>query len=506
MFVEPSQAPVSKPAMKADPTAPARSAIRRQRTVRYIQNTRDHQSTISASNPRRNQGHARLLPDRRSLLEDIRSRETTSRPISEQPLPNDITDLDAVVGQTNSSTRREADIAHSAASQRSRLESGRALLRDALSYERPGQRMRVAHDTTVPEVPELRTSETRSPHPRYMPRPPYTSGDALDRLPTHETSTSLGSASLTPRFAPAHRPHPGVEDVRVAREQTLSLLAERLAAVRETEDGPPIAPITYEIYRLRNRSPAELCPEYLEAETDYLHAVSRRLDAISERNTARARARERELAELPPLRRTSHRTLRENSRPGRGQLHGNFDGLGDRQRSFSPDDDAWETLLTTIPDDDRVPSASSSFASTTASASASSRSFHSVTSHGTLTTAPFGSTESEACEVDLNDSDEALENEEDFVQADGAVPTQWVLPETQYHLDRIDALAARLREQQSRDEQMAAGQRRSREREAELRRLEADLQNLERQIRLERSSATGSYRDVARERAGLERL
>ncbi|BDD56352.1 hypothetical protein MPDQ_001999 [Monascus purpureus] len=46
------------------------------------------------------------------------------------------------------------------------------------------------------------------------------------------------------------------------------------------------------------------------------------------------------------------------------------DGLGDRQRSLSPDDenDAWETLLTTITPDANLPSAESSFASGSVSA------------------------------------------------------------------------------------------------------------------------------------------
>ncbi|KFY12585.1 hypothetical protein V492_03795 [Pseudogymnoascus sp. VKM F-4246] len=49
------------------------------------------------------------------------------------------------------------------------------------------------------------------------------------------------------------------------------------------------------------------------------------------------------------------------------------DGLGDRERSLSPDGDgAWDTLLTTISPDPQPPSAGSSFASTSASEAASS--------------------------------------------------------------------------------------------------------------------------------------
>ena len=53
-------------------------------------------------------------------------------------------------------------------------------------------------------------------------------------------------------------------------------------------------------------------------------------------------------------------------------------GLGDRERSLSPENDSgWDTLLTTIPPDPQPPSASSSFTSavTSAAASAGSSSF-----------------------------------------------------------------------------------------------------------------------------------
>ncbi|PGH16413.1 hypothetical protein AJ79_01744 [Helicocarpus griseus UAMH5409] len=80
---------------------------------------------------------------------------------------------------------------------------------------------------------------------------------------------------------------------------------------------------------------------------------------------------------MPLLRRVGHRSVAdasdiESTRPRQ------IDGLGDRERSFSPggdndDDDQeqnmWETLFTTITPDDHLPSLDSSFASATASAS-----------------------------------------------------------------------------------------------------------------------------------------
>jgi hypothetical protein len=66
-----------------------------------------------------------------------------------------------------------------------------------------------------------------------------------------------------------------------------------------------------------------------------------------------------------------------------------LDGLGDRDRSLSPDGDgAWETMLTTLTPDPQLPSVGSSFASVSAATSASS----SVESSGTSLT-PMGSSQ-----------------------------------------------------------------------------------------------------------------
>ncbi|RAH84117.1 hypothetical protein BO86DRAFT_446557 [Aspergillus japonicus CBS 114.51] len=70
---------------------------------------------------------------------------------------------------------------------------------------------------------------------------------------------------------------------------------------------------------------------------------------------------------FPSLRRVGQRSINDASRPNQESL---IDGLGDRQRSLSPDDDhandAWETLLTTITPDTNLPSADSSFNSASA--------------------------------------------------------------------------------------------------------------------------------------------
>ena len=77
---------------------------------------------------------------------------------------------------------------------------------------------------------------------------------------------------------------------------------------------------------------------------------------------------------FPPLRRMGRRTiadgplpsssLRESWSPGTS-----VDGLGDRDRSVSPVDDHWDTMLSTVAPDPLAPTADSSFTSAAASAS-----------------------------------------------------------------------------------------------------------------------------------------
>ncbi|KAI4245068.1 MAG: hypothetical protein L6R40_002667 [Gallowayella cf. fulva] len=66
------------------------------------------------------------------------------------------------------------------------------------------------------------------------------------------------------------------------------------------------------------------------------------------------------LDDLPPLRRVNRRyiPLRPVQLPSSSR--GVVDGLGDRWRSVSPDNDPWETLLSTMPPDERLPSTSTS--------------------------------------------------------------------------------------------------------------------------------------------------
>lgn len=68
----------------------------------------------------------------------------------------------------------------------------------------------------------------------------------------------------------------------------------------------------------------------------------------------------------------SYRRLRRSSvdsQPSHGLAREDIDGLGDRRRSWTPEDDSWAILRTTITPDERLPSLHSSFTSTSFSAS-----------------------------------------------------------------------------------------------------------------------------------------
>jgi hypothetical protein len=105
-----------------------------------------------------------------------------------------------------------------------------------------------------------------------------------------------------------------------------------------------------------------------------------------------------------------------------------LDGLGDRDRSLSPEGDgAWETMLTTLTPDPQLPSAGSSFASASAATSTSSTSDSQGTSLTTMSSihnqsAHVNAAIENVCDI-LEDSDSSsvrsdteAEDEEDIYE------------------------------------------------------------------------------------------
>lgn len=182
--------------------------------------------------------------------------------------------------------------------------------------------------------------------------------------------------SFTPNFAPA----------RLAPPTPLDAASD---AFRDRHDSvlPPSAHLT----------PQERLPSYFEAE-----------DARPLNDT-----------DFPPLRRMGRRTIADGPLPASSLRESwspatTVDGLGDRERSYSPGDDhdTWDTMLTTIAPDTMLPSADSSFTSAAASASfsnshpssTSGSSTNSANSSRTHLTVPSEHAEERACVSD-DDSD-----------------------------------------------------------------------------------------------------
>ncbi|KAH0555654.1 hypothetical protein GP486_006399 [Trichoglossum hirsutum] len=361
---------VVEAATKSDKPAHARSAIRRHR----VRGNPYAASAYRLANGVAPQGSEAAAPSpRRGLLFEV-----IRRPHRRVIAPEDDTssesdaELDAVA--------QAADLARMEAANRRRTESGRALLRDALSYELPGRRLRDRPSDSsrnmpppLPPVPESRDYARRQPwelamerarldelyrrrgrmaSPTFVPTPPYTpgSGDASSRSSPHSQAITppLGSAALTPGFPPAHR------------------------FSREPIQGPLANPEAYGVPSSRLR------PDPNQADID----------------------------QLPPLRRMSRRIVdgplsNSSERPEQQPHSPLVDGLGDRERSLSPED-PWEALLSTIPPDTHLPSSDSSFTSASASASFASGPASTSTS---LATAPTSSAFDPYPGCDLLDSD-----------------------------------------------------------------------------------------------------
>lgn len=213
-----------------------------------------------------------------------------------------------------------------------RREAGQRLLTDALRHGQPGRRMRIPRESTL-------RFERTSPWPdaATLAGPRSSFGRDAESGSNSRSPDNDQPLPFTPGFAPARRFY----------------------------DTPPLFPdgdSSMARYQVNDSSPPNdeelLAHEASNQQTRSPRRVGRRLtnNLVGDR----------------PIRPRS-----------------TIDGLGDRQRSFSPDNDAddydrghdsWQTLLTTIPPDATLPSADSSFTSTAASTSASNNGGRSGTS------------------------------------------------------------------------------------------------------------------------------
>lgn len=268
MYREPTEA--SKCSGIKDPSAVARSTIRRQASVRGHPSTRHYRSNMQSAPYR--------PPLPRSIVEEIEREVNGLSRRTRSPIPNT-----SAVGEPSDTPGAPTDPG--------RREAGERALNDIINHRHPGRRLRIPRETVLNDFRDHLFPE-ESPGNQQNPE----------------------SLPLTPRFAPAFAfhsttpPHPPPDTGRLSPFPRL--------------DGPGDDPGSH----------------------------------------------------LPLLRRVGQRSVSEAHRPNRGHV---VDGLGDRQRSPSPEDDyendAWETLLTTITPDANLPSADSSFNSASASATDASR-------------------------------------------------------------------------------------------------------------------------------------
>ena len=537
MFVEPDSAGANN-VVKADPTASARSRIRRQRTVRYSPGTRLHQQASSSSSHRRQVAGNDLIRqpvDRRSLLEDVRREDQNDIHIaSTQAVLNENLDLGLVLLNTNPSSSHTANITLAQTAQRSRADSGRAPLRDGLIYERPSQSIGANETYAMPGHPTSRShvqpfsaaevdamrdlpllSSWRSPPPRYVPTPPHTSGTPLDRSPP-PLGQPVGSAAYTPGFAPAHQALGDQADGRLtARLTDLTILADQIRDCRmlpQFSEESALTSMLIDTNAMIGRSSSELSQDYLALETQHIYHIRHRLEEMSQRARGSREGQSLEdsdLADLAPLRPTRRRGAEGPRSTLRNARRDDLDGLGDRQRSFSPDAVSWETMLTTIPPDDRAPSTQSSFTSASATVPGTSLGSNSTStsSNGTMVTVPSASSEAEPCpavNVSSSDVDSPDEDVADAGMASRHERSTDFLTQANFHLDRIESLSRRLEHQRSGGEHVVH-RRRIFQRETELQRIEANLLRLERQIEDERLN-TPEWQRYNGVRAGRERL
>ena len=279
MFREPTEAPKSN-SIK-DSSAAARSAIRRQASVRGRPGSRLRSYM---------QGGSYHLPFAREIAEEIEREVNGLRVHVRSPL-------------SNSNPVNEPPSLDSA-----RREEGQRILNDVISHHNPGRRMRVPRGSGLSDLRNHLFPSESPENPQNAGGPPY----------TH-------------RFAPA-----------IAFHSTISA-------------HPP--------------------PPYVSRSTSFP-----RLDGPGDDPGLH----------VPLLRRVGERSINEALRPNREPT---IDGLGDRQRSLSPEynrdeDDAWETLLTTITPDANLPSADSSFNSASASGTNAARNGTTTNSSNSSQTLP----------------------------------------------------------------------------------------------------------------------
>ncbi|KAI0885894.1 uncharacterized protein GGS22DRAFT_162238 [Annulohypoxylon maeteangense] len=214
------------------------------------------------------------------------------------------------------------------------------------------------------------------------PRVPYPRADADNTSSTFDTNTFFDSAN---NEVDNYLNTPPTQDARALDQVVSYLMAREPLLNRDSPnlDSPGLS--AAELIQRSNRDPSpdapdSQWPEWSHGDDGEVRIAQARTTNLPE-SPGRTPSRNFRVATVPS--RQSSRNRRRArvlqtrglgsvvSRGSRGSGR-NVDGLGDRDRSLSPDGERlWDNLLTTLTPDPQPPSVGSSFASTTASTSAS---------------------------------------------------------------------------------------------------------------------------------------
>ncbi len=313
MFKEPGESSPKRITEKVDrAAASSRSPIRREPTVRDFAPRR--QSAERSESRVRGGPTSDLLPRTRTRTVHVRQDDGPAR-VLDEPSSQEGRRWSTMVDSVRYGDEEAVENSR-------RRQAGEELLRDALQYRRPGQRMRVPRSPRTSALrfevapasrssasPERSVGEQALLARPYMPSPPYSFSD---NSTTGSRLRGLGGLTEyvpepTPGFAPAQGVHRDNEERELAT---------------------------------RGSIPRHYTPPGESSWT----------------------------ASYPPLHRVAHISPRPESNLSR------YGGLGDRRPSVSSsssdaEQDTWDTLLTTMEPDTHLPSTDSSFTSATATQS-----------------------------------------------------------------------------------------------------------------------------------------
>lgn len=235
-----------------------------------------------------------------------------------------------------------------------------AIRRQASVRGRPGSRLR-PHVHSMPHHLPLSRSITEEIEREadglgFRVRSPLSNNNPVDEPPGLDPARREAGQRILNDVISHH--HPG-RRLRIPRESALNDLRHHLFPSEGSEgaqntEGLPFTPRFAPAIAFHSTISAHPPPPYVSRSSPFPP-----LDGPADEPGPH----------VPLLRRVGERSVNEALRPNREPV---VDGLGDRQRSLSPeyhrgDDDAWETLLTTITPDVNLPSADSSFTSASAS-------------------------------------------------------------------------------------------------------------------------------------------